>query len=92
MKSDVQPAIVEMTCMEVRALSVDYFEGDLGLGAYIRIDAHLKKCGHCSAVYVGMRNVVELLASDELFDVLNGLEESIYNKVIGSWGSCSNQG
>ena len=90
MKSNEQPAIVEMTCMEVRALSGDYLEGDLGLDAYIRIDGHLKQCGHCSAVYDGLRNVIELLASDELFEVPNGLEESIYNKVIGSSGSCSN--
>lgn len=89
MKSDEQPAIVEITCTEARALSVDYLAGDLGLDGYIRIDAHLKQCGPCSAVYHGMRNVVELLASDELFEVPNGLEESIYNRVIGSLGSCS---
>ena len=90
MKSNEQLAIVEMTCMEVRALSVDYLEGDLGLDVYIRIDTHLEKCGHCLAVYDGMRNVVELLASDKLFKVPDGLEESIYNRVIGSLGSCSN--
>lgn len=90
MKSNEQPAIVEMTCMEVRALSVDYLEGDLDLEAYIRIDAHLKQCGYCSAVYDGLRNVVELLACDELYEVPKGLEESIYNKVIGPLGSCSN--
>lgn len=90
MKSDEQPAIVEVTCMEVRALSVDYLEGDLALELYIRVDAHLKQCGHCSAVYDGLRNVVRLLASDGLFEVPKGLEESISIKVIGPRGSCSN--
>ena len=90
MKSNEQLAIVEIACTEVRTMSVDYLEGDLSLDAFIRIDAHLKHCGRCSAVYDGMRNVVELLASDELFELPDGLEESIYNKVIGSLGSSSN--
>jgi hypothetical protein len=90
MQPNEQPAIIAITCMEVRALSVDYFDGDLRLDGYIRIDAHLQQCPHCSAIYNGLRNVVELLASDGLFPVPDGLDEHIYKAVIGSrsthWG------
>jgi hypothetical protein len=89
MERSEQPAIVEMTCMEVRALSVDYFDGDLQLDGYIRVDAHLEQCPHCSAIYSGLLNVVELLACDELFPVPDGLDERIYKAVIGSGGTHS---
>jgi len=84
MEPSEQPAIIEMTCTEVRARSVDYFDGDLRLEGYIRVDAHLRQCPHCSAIYSGLRNIVELLACDELFPVPNGLDERVYKAVIGS--------
>ena len=63
-----------MTCIQVRALIVDYLEGDVGLDGYIRVDAHLGHCDHCSSIYDGVRNVVALLASDDLFEVPSGLD------------------
>jgi Putative zinc-finger len=84
MDRNEQAAIVEMTCVDVRALSVDYFDGDLRLDGYIRVDAHLHQCPHCSAIYNGLRNVVELLACDELFPMPEGLDKRIYKAVIGS--------
>ena len=74
MKREEQSAIVEMTCMEVRTLNVAYLDGNLSLEANIRVDAHLKHCRHCSAIYDGIRNVVALLASDELFEIPAGLD------------------
>jgi Putative zinc-finger len=78
MERNEQSAIVEMTCIEVRALITDYLDGDLGLDEYIRADAHLDHCIHCSAIYDGVRNVVALLAADGLFPVSSGLEERLH--------------
>ena len=69
MERNQHSAMVEITCTEVRALIVDYLDGNLGLDGYIRADAHLDHCRHCSAIYDGVRNVIALLASDELFQV-----------------------
>jgi predicted anti-sigma-YlaC factor YlaD len=82
-----ESAIVEISCMEVRMLNEDYLEGDLGLDRYIRVDAHLKVCRHCSAIYEGIRNVIALLGSDQLFEPPNGLDERFYEMLIESGGA-----
>jgi predicted anti-sigma-YlaC factor YlaD len=84
MERKVQSAIVEMTCMEVRTRNVEYLDGSLSLDAYIRVDAHLEHCHHCSAIYDGIRNVVALLASDELFEIPAGLDERLQDGLMGS--------
>jgi len=84
MEPSAESAIVEMTCIEVRALSADYLEGSLELGAYVRVDAHLDHCRHCSAIYDGVRNVVALLGSDDLFQVPRGLDERLHEVLIRS--------
>jgi predicted anti-sigma-YlaC factor YlaD len=35
-------------------------EGDLKADIRLRIDEHLNHCEHCTAIYDGVRNVVEL--------------------------------
>ena len=87
MEREKQSAIVEMTCMEVRTLNVAYLDGNLSLEANIRVDAHLKHCRHCSAIYDGIRNVVALLASDELFEIPAGLDERLQDALMGSSNS-----
>ena len=65
--------VVEMSCVEVRKLTSRYLDGDLDLD--VRVDAHLDHCGHCSAIYRGIRNVVALLGSDEVFPSPAGIQE-----------------
>jgi len=84
MEPNQQSAIVEMTCSGVRALIVDYLDGNLELDAYIRVDAHLDHCHHCSAIYDGVRNVVALLGSDDLFQVPAGLDQRLHDVLIRS--------
>jgi predicted anti-sigma-YlaC factor YlaD len=83
MELNEKSAIIEITCMEVRRLNADYLDGNLGLDEYIRVDAHLEHCGHCSAIYDGIRNVVTLLASDEFFQVPDGLDERLCDALMG---------
>src|SRR4051794_29113847 len=82
MEQKPQSAIVEMSCIEVRALIVDYLDGNLELDAYIRVDTHLEHCRHCSAIYDGIRNVVALLGSGELFQPPSGLDKRLYHVLI----------
>lgn len=84
MKGNVQSAIVEMSCMEVRSLNAHYLEGDLGVESYVRVDAHLKQCRHCSAIYDGIRNIVALLGSDELFKAPIGFDGKLYHALMRS--------
>lgn len=87
MEGNVQPAIVEMSCMEVRAVNVHYLEGELRLEPYVRVDEHIKDCGHCSAIYDGVRNMVALLGSGELFKVPHGFDEHLYDALMKSDGA-----
>jgi len=84
MEREEQAAIIEMTCMEVRTLNVEYLDGNLSLDGYIRVDAHLEHCRHCSAIYDGIRNVLALLASGEIFEVPAGLGEQLQDALMGS--------
>jgi predicted anti-sigma-YlaC factor YlaD len=85
-----ESAIVELSCMEVRTLNADYLEGELGLDTYIRVDAHLEHCRHCSAIYDGIRNVVSLLGSEELFQAPDQMEGRLYEALTGSGGTQPN--
>ena len=86
MEPTEQSAIIEMSCVEARTLLVDYLDGEPGFDTYLRIDAHLHQCGHCSAIYDGVRNVIELLGSEEVFPFPGGLEEKLYDSLVG-WGA-----
>ena len=76
-----QSVVVEMSCREVRRRIVDYLDGEMDLDAFVRIDAHLDHCAHCSAIYQGVRNVVTLLGSEEVFPMPPELDERIHTEV-----------
>lgn len=87
MKGNVPSAIVAMSCMEVRALNLDYLEGDLGLDGYVRVDVHLSQCQHCSAIYDGIRNIVALVSADELFKLPDSFDKELYETLMGPGGA-----
>jgi len=81
-----QSVAVEMCCVEVRRLIEEYLDGDLELEAYVRVDAHLDECRHCSALYNGVRNVVSLLGSGEVFPLPQEIEGRLLRHLIKSLG------
>jgi len=81
-----QSVVVEMSCVEVRRLINQYLDGDLELEAYVRVDAHLDECRHCSALYSGVRNVISLLGSGEVFPLPQKVERRLLQKLIESLG------
>lgn len=81
MEPKEQCVVVEMSCREVRRRIVDYLDGEMDLDVFVRIDAHLDHCAHCSAIYQGVRNVVTLLGSEEVFPMPPELDERIHTEV-----------
>lgn len=79
----VQPKvkIIEIDCHEVRRELVNYMEEDITPELRARIDAHLRGCHHCAAVYDGVRNVVELLGTEQIIDLPKGLSERLYKRL-----------
>lgn len=82
MEPKEQSTVIEMSCREVRRLIIDYLEGELDLDGFVRVDAHLDHCPHCSSIYEGVRNVVTLLGLEEVFPMPPGLDERIYNQLV----------
>lgn len=86
MRPEEESAVVEMHCRAVREVMVEYFDGDADLEIFVRVDAHLEHCNHCTAIYDGVRNIVALLGSAEAFQVPDGLSERLYDRLMGSLG------
>jgi predicted anti-sigma-YlaC factor YlaD len=86
MSPNRQSAVVEMSCVQVRRLISDYLDGDLELEAYVRIDLHLAECAHCAALHDGVRNVISLLGSGEVFPLPQAMESRLIQQLIESLG------
>lgn len=74
--------ILEIDCYEVRRELVNYMEEDIKPKLRARIDAHLRHCHHCTAVYDGVRNVVQLLGSDESIELPAGFSQRLYKRLL----------
>ena len=86
MNPEEQPAVAEIHCRAVREVIVEYFDGDADLETFVRVDAHLEQCNHCTAIYDGVRNIVALLGSEEAFQLPDGLGDRLYDRLMGSQG------
>ncbi len=83
---DQESTVVEMHCKEVRRKIVEYLDGDLDLETLARVDAHLEHCNHCAAIYDGVRNIVDLLASEEAFEFPAGLSDRLFDRLTEAQG------
>lgn len=73
--------IIEISCIEVWREISNYLEGAVDPGLRARLEAHFKVCKHCTAILDGTRNVVELVADGEAFEVPAGFGERLFNKL-----------
>ena len=73
--------LVAVDCRQVWQAIVDYLEGDLTPEMRARIDSHLKDCCHCKAIYDGSRNVLLLLADENVFQLPPGFSQRLYKKL-----------
>ena len=72
---------LELDCYEVRRELVSYMEKDVEPELRNRIDAHLRNCHHCTAVYDGVRNVVHLLGHHESIELPAGFSQRLYRRL-----------
>ena len=73
---------VEIACDEVRRELVDYMEEDLKMDLRMRIDQHLENCQHCTAIYDGVRNVVELVGAQGSIELPRGFTQRLYRRFL----------
>jgi predicted anti-sigma-YlaC factor YlaD len=81
--------MIEIDCVQVRSLLVDYFEDDASEAAELRqaIDLHLAKCRDCRALYDGVRNVISILGDDRVFSLPEGFSERLHARLEGEIAS-----
>jgi len=78
---DRQEQLVEITCQEVWQELTNYMEGDVTAELREQIAEHLRGCAHCTAVYDGSRNVVQLLGSGKTFELPGGFSRRLYDRL-----------
>jgi predicted anti-sigma-YlaC factor YlaD len=75
---------VEIDCYAVRRELVNYMEADLTPELRTRVDYHLQNCDHCTAVYDGVRNVVQLLGNENAIDLPRGFSQRLYRRFLSA--------
>ena len=73
---------VEIDCYQVRRELSDYLEGDLTPERRVRIEGHLERCRHCTAVYDGLKNVVRLLGDEKAIELPKGFSDRLYRRLF----------
>jgi predicted anti-sigma-YlaC factor YlaD len=68
---------MELTCAEVLRELSSYMDHDVTAELRARIDAHVRACGGCRAVYDGVRNVLTLVGSHEVIVLPPGFGERL---------------
>ena len=73
--------IIEISCEEVWQELSNYIEGDVSPELRQRMEAHFRKCQHCTAIYDGTRNVVQLVGDFQAFTVPKGFAERLRKRI-----------
>ncbi len=73
---------VEISCQQVWKELVNYTEGDLTAEMRDRITRHLRGCRHCTAIYDGTRNIVQLLGDKKSIELPKGFSERLFDRLL----------
>ena len=72
---------IEISCEHVWREISNYLEGDVDPQLRARMQAHFKVCSHCTAVLDGARNVIQLVADGQAFDLPSGFSERLRQRI-----------
>jgi anti-sigma factor RsiW len=74
---------LEISCVEIWREISNYIDADVSPELRERMEAHLRTCAHCSAVLDGMQNIVGLIGDGKLFQMPEGFNKRLYDKIRG---------
>lgn len=72
---------IEISCEHVWREISNYLDGDVDPELRDRMQAHFKVCSHCTAVLDGARNVVQLVADGQAFELPRGFSERLRQRI-----------
>jgi predicted anti-sigma-YlaC factor YlaD len=75
---------IEISCEHVWREISNYLEGDVDPELRARMQAHFKVCSHCTAVLDGARNVIQLVADGQAFDLPSGFSERLRQRIAAN--------
>ena len=75
-------SVLEIDCYTVRRELSDYLEGDLTAQLRLQIEGHLENCDRCTAVYDGIRNVIQLVANEKAIELPRGFSGRLYQRLF----------
>ena len=73
--------MIEISCREVRRELSNYMEEDVSPQLRARLEAHLSHCNGCRAVYDGVRNILRLAGSGEIFELPLGFGQRLRQRL-----------
>jgi len=72
---------MRIECKHVWQYISAYIENDLDAELRARIERHLETCEICSAVLDSTRNVIVLVADDQVFELPAGVSERLHERL-----------
>lgn len=73
--------IIEISCSEVWREISNYLDDKISVDLRERMQAHFDVCRHCTAVLDGTRNVVELIGDGRTFQIPEGFNDRLFQKI-----------
>jgi anti-sigma factor (TIGR02949 family) len=72
---------MEISCREVIRELSNYIDSDIEPGLREKIRQHLSKCNHCTAIYDGTRNIIQLVGDGRTFELPTGFSQRLREKL-----------
>jgi len=79
-----EPTVFEIDCGTVLTELSNYLDGDLTPQLRRQIQKHVESCRHCTALYDGIRNVVELMGDERIIDLPSGFSQRLHRRLLSS--------
>jgi hypothetical protein len=74
-------ATIEISCVEVWREISNYLDEEISAELRERMETHFSTCAHCTAVLDGTRNIVGLVGDGMLFQMPEGFNKRLYEKI-----------
>jgi predicted anti-sigma-YlaC factor YlaD len=73
--------MILITCEDVRRELSNYFDDEVTPELRGRIEAHVRSCHGCKALYDGVRNVLTLVGSGEVIELPRGFSLRLFHRL-----------
>jgi anti-sigma factor (TIGR02949 family) len=80
---------MQISCKEVIRQISNYIDGEIDATQRQLITEHLKDCDHCTAIYDGSRNVIQLVCDERTFELPQGFSQRLYRRLAEQISSAS---